>query len=62
MHYLYIVSIFGAELKEMEREGLPTENFIMPSINLTVLRLISNLKEPLGIFQIIEDKTGQGFG
>lgn len=53
LHNLYISSIFGAEKKEMEREGLIV-TLVPPSLKvLDVLKLMDNSTEklgPLGLF------------
>ena len=68
LHNLYISSVFGAEKKEMEREQLPPEKLkimkLPPMKVRRVLLLMSNLLPPhnRGIFDLVEDKTGQGLG
>ena len=65
LHNLYISSIFGAEKKEMEREGIDVELVPPPLKVLDVLKLMDNLNQklgPLGIFQIVTDRSGGGMG
>ena len=65
LHNLYISSIFGAEKKEMEREGINVELIPPPLKVLDVLKLMDNINSklgPLGIFQITTDKSGGGLG
>jgi len=53
LHNLYISSIFGAEKKEMEREGIDVVLIPPPLKVLDVLKLLDNLNTklgPLGIF------------
>jgi len=57
LHNLYISSVFGAEKKEMEREGLQID-LVLPAMKvLDVLKLMDG-NQPLGIFQIVADKSG----
>ena len=59
LHNLYISSVFGAEKKEMEREGLEID-LVLPAMKvLDVLKLLDNFgTQPLGIFQLVADKSG----
>ena len=53
LHNLYISSVFGAEKKEMEREGIEVELIPPPLKVLDVLKLMDNINQklgPLGIF------------
>lgn len=65
LHNLYISSIFGAEKAEMEREGLNV-TLKMPDLKvLDVLLLMANGNAkvaPLGLFQLVADKSGSGMG
>jgi myosin heavy subunit len=65
LHNLYISSIFGAEKKEMEREGLDVK-LKMPDLKvLDVLLLMANGNSklaPYGLFQLVADKSGSGMG
>lgn len=65
LHNLYISSIFGAEKKEMEREGLNVK-LKMPDLKvLDVLLLMANGNSkaaPYGLFQLVADKSGSGMG
>jgi len=60
LHNLYISSVFGAEKKEMEREGLQVD-LVLPELKvLDVLRLLDNSQTkvaPLGVFNIIADRS-----
>jgi myosin heavy subunit len=53
LHNLYISSVFGAEKKEMEREGIEVE-LVLPALKvLDILLLMDNINSkvaPLGLF------------
>lgn len=51
LHNLYISSVFGAEKKEMEREGLQID-LVLPAMKvLDVLKLMDNKgSQPFGLF------------
>ena len=61
LHNLYISSVFGAEKKEMEREGIEVE-LILPALKvLDILKLMDNSNSKLaalGLFQLVADKSG----
>lgn len=61
LHNLYISSVFGAEKKEMEREGIEVE-LVLPALKVQdILLLMDNINSkvaPLGLFQLVADKSG----
>lgn len=60
LHNLYICAVFGAEKKEMEREGIEVE-LVLPELKvLDVLRLMDY--PGVGLFQITTDKSNVTMG